>query len=85
MEVPRLGVESELPPPAYAIATATRDPSHVSDLHHGSRQHQILNPRSEDTVMEPATSWFRSDSFPLHHNRNSIVSLFLNKDTSHAG
>ena len=29
MEVPRLGVESELLPPAYTRATATWDPSHV--------------------------------------------------------
>ena len=27
MEVPRLGVESELWPPAYTTATATRDPT----------------------------------------------------------
>ena len=32
MEVPRLGVESELQLPAYAIATATQDPSHVCNL-----------------------------------------------------
>ena len=34
MEVPRLGVESELKLLAYAIAT--QDPSHISDLHHSS-------------------------------------------------
>ena len=28
-------------------ATATWDPSHVCDLHHGSWQHRILNPLSE--------------------------------------
>ena len=38
MEVPRLGIESELQPLAYTIATATRDPSHVCDLHHSSQQ-----------------------------------------------
>ena len=47
MEVPRLGIESELQPLAYARATATPDPSHVCDLHHSSRQRQILNPLSE--------------------------------------
>ena len=47
MEVPRLGVETELQLPAYATATATRDPSCVFDLRHSSRQHQILNPRSQ--------------------------------------
>ena len=33
MEVPRLGVESELQPPAYARAPATRDPSLFCNLH----------------------------------------------------
>ena len=43
MEVPRLGVQSELQQPAYTTATATQNLSHVCDLHHSSRQHQILN------------------------------------------
>ena len=47
MEVPRLGVESELQLPAYTTARATSDPSHVSDVHHSSRQRQILDPPSE--------------------------------------
>ena len=41
MEVPRLGVESELQPLAYARATATRDPSRVCNLH------RIINPLSK--------------------------------------
>ena len=44
MEVPRLGAESELQLPACTTATATPDPSHVCNLHHGSQQRQILNP-----------------------------------------
>ena len=48
MEVPRLGVESELPLPAYTTATATAvPPSCVCDLHDSSWQHRILNPQSE--------------------------------------
>ena len=47
MEVPRLEVQSELELPAYATATATQDPSLVCDLHHSSRQRQILNPISK--------------------------------------
>ena len=39
--VPRLGVESELPLPAFTTATATRDPSHICLLHHTSQQPQI--------------------------------------------
>ena len=43
MEVPRLGVKLEPQLPAYATATAMWDPSHVCNLHHGSRQHQFFN------------------------------------------
>ena len=45
MEVPRLGIESELQLPADA--TATLDMSLVCDLHHSLWQRQILNPLSE--------------------------------------
>ena len=47
MEASRLGVKSELQLPAYTTATATQDPNHVCDLHHSSRQRQILNPLSK--------------------------------------
>jgi len=47
MEVPRLGVELELQPPAYATATATPDPSSVCNLYHSSLQCWILNSPSE--------------------------------------
>ena len=43
MEVPSLGVESELQLLAYATATATQDLSHICDLYHSSQQCQILN------------------------------------------
>ena len=47
VEVPRLGVSSELQPPACTTAIAMKDPSHVCDLHHSSGQRWILNPLSE--------------------------------------
>ena len=47
MQVHRLGVKLERQLPAYTTATATWDPSHICDLHHSSRLHQILNPLSE--------------------------------------
>ena len=47
MRVPRLGVQWELQLPAYATATATPDPCHVCNLHHNSRQCEILNLLSE--------------------------------------
>ena len=47
MEVPRLGVESELQLQAYTPAIATWDLSHIGDPHHSSQQRRILNPLSE--------------------------------------
>ena len=47
MEVPRLGVKSELQLLAYTTTTANVGLSHVCDLHHRSQQRQILNPLSE--------------------------------------
>ena len=60
MEIPRLGVELELQPLAYATATATWYPSYVCDLHHSSWQCWILNPpnKARDQtciIMDP--SW----------------------------
>ena len=60
MEVPRLGVQSELQLLAYMTATATWDPSHICDLRHGSWHHQILKPLSEardQTHILVDTSW----------------------------
>ena len=47
MEIPRLGVKSEMQLPAYTIATVTLDPSHFFDLHGSSWQCRILNPLRE--------------------------------------
>ena len=47
MEGPRLGVQSELLPLAYARATVTPDLSRICNLQHSSWQRQILNPLSE--------------------------------------
>ena len=59
MEVPRPGVQSELQWPAYATATAMQDPSCFCDLHHSTRQCQILNPLREarDWTFLTDTSW----------------------------
>ena len=45
MEVPGLGVTSELQLPAYT--TAMPDTSHIRKLYHSSLQHRILDPLSE--------------------------------------
>ena len=59
MEVPRLGVQSELQLLAYA--TATFDPSHVRDLHHSSWQCRILNwlskTRNQTRILMDANHW----------------------------
>ena len=47
MEVPRLGVESELQLTAYTTGIATQDLRRVCKLHHSSGQYWILNPLSE--------------------------------------
>ena len=47
MEVPRLGVNSELQLTAYTIAAVTQDLSHICDLCHSLQQHRIPNPLSE--------------------------------------
>ena len=47
MEVPRLGIESELQLLAYTTAMAMQDPSLACDLHQSSWQHWILNPLNE--------------------------------------
>ena len=60
MEVPRLGIESQLQLPAYTTVTAVQCPSHVCDLHHSSRQNWILNLLSEagnGTCHLIVTSW----------------------------
>ena len=67
MEVPRLGVESELQLLAYTTATAMQDPSYIWDLHHSSRQHWILNPLSkarDQTCILTDTSWVHYCSEP---------------------
>ena len=56
MAVSRLGVKLELQLHTYTTATATRDLSHVCDLHQSSQQYQILNPLSGSRI-EPASSW----------------------------
>ena len=47
MEVPRLGVQSELQLPACATAAALWDSSRMGKLYRNSQQHQILNGFSE--------------------------------------
>ena len=60
VEVPSLGVKSELQLPAYATATAKPDLSLICNLHNSSQTTQILNQLSEARVQTcnlMGTSW----------------------------
>ena len=60
MNIPRLGVQSELQLLTYTTATPTRDPSHIRDLPDSSQQCWIPNPLSEardGTCILMDTSW----------------------------
>ena len=77
MEAPRLGVASELQLPAYVTATAMPKPSCICDLHHSSRQCQILN--SLSTARD--WTWILMDISLVHkllsHNGDSERVLTL--------
>ena len=71
VEVPKLGVQLELQPPAYTPATATQDPSCIFDPHHSSQQRRVPNPLSKARDRTRVLMDARSDSFLLSHDRNS--------------
>ena len=71
MDVPRLGVESELQLPDYTTARGTPDLSPIFGLHCSLQKRQILNPLSEAkdrTLILMDTSQFLN---PLSRIRNS--------------
>ena len=78
MEVPGLGVESELQLLAQAsVTTAIPDPSCICDLCCSLQPCQILNPLSKaraQTHILVATSWVCN---LLSHNGNSVVVLSI--------
>ena len=77
MEVPGLGLKSELQLPADAAAIATWDPSHICDLHYSLCQLQILNPLNkarDGTRILVDTSWGLN---LLVHNGNSKARVLM--------
>ena len=81
MEVPRLGVESELQLPSYATATAPCDPSCICDLHQSSQQCQILNPlRIKGPGIKPAPSWILVGFFTAERTWTVIFDFTIAKD-----
>ena len=77
LEIPRLGIESELQLPAYTTATAMPDLSHICDLCCSWWEPQILNPLSkarDGTRILMDTSQVLNT---LSHNRNSFFFVFF--------
>ena len=73
MEVSRLRVKLELQLPAYTTATAMQDLSHICDLHHSSRQRQILNPVIEDRDQTQVLMDTGGVLNLLNHEGNSLI------------
>ena len=80
MEVPRLGVKSELQLLAYAIATATWDPSHTCDLYHRSRQSWIPNPlgvaRDRTCVLMDTGQVYTAEPYGIPRKSISHILIF---------
>ena len=80
MEVPRLGIESELQLPAYATGIAMRGLGHICDLHCSSRQCWIINPLSkarDQTRVLMDTSWISYCWATTGTPQLRFLSLFL--------
>ena len=72
MEVPRLGVESELHLLVYATATAMQDPSCVWNLYHSSQQHPLSKARDQTRILMDAI-WLH-----FHYTTMGTPTQFLN-------
>lgn len=79
MEVPRLGVESELQLLAYTTAIGTPDLSCVCYLHHSSQHLWILNPLNGTRDHNLSPYRYQQGSLSLNNDGNSIeLQKFLN-------
>ena len=71
-------VKSKLQLLAYTTATATRDPSHVCDLHPSSQQRWILN-TEQGQGSNPSPHGYQWGLLPLSHRGNSdIMNFYVN-------
>ena len=75
MEIPRPGVKSKLQLPAYTIAMATLDLSHIHNLH-CSFQREILNPLSKARDRTCILMDTSRVLYPPNHNENSSQAVF---------
>ena len=85
MEVPRLGVKSELQLLAYNTATATQNPSHICNLHHSLQPCQISNPLSEardwiQVITDTSQVCYHEpqQELPKVHSFNQLTQTFQN-------
>ena len=76
MEVPGLGVESELQLPAYATATAMQDSSYIYNLRHTLWQCQILTHWVRPEIKPISLCILCQVLNPLSHNGNSLFFFF---------
>ena len=74
MEVPRLGVESELQLPAYTTDTGTWDLSQVCELHRSSRQCRVLTPLIEARDQTHILMGIHEGLLPLSYNGDAVSS-----------
>ena len=74
MEVPRLGLESELQLPSTATAITTLDLSHVCNIHHSHGNTGSLTHWARPGI-EPASSWMFYNL--LGHSRNFWTFFFF--------
>ena len=77
MEVPILGVKSELQLLAYATATAMQDPRCIYNLHCSSWQCQILNPLARPGI-KPMSLWILV-GFIATKQQWELPCIFLNE------
>ena len=84
MEIPKLGIESELQLPAYATATAIamQDPCHIYDLHHSSQQlwipDQVSKARDRTCILIDTSQIHFCCATMGIHICNFFITLFLN-------
>ena len=76
MEVPGLGVLSELQLPAYATVIATPHLSHICDLYHSFRQCWMLNPLNEARDWTHILTDTSRVLYTLSHNGKSLSLYF---------
>jgi len=76
MEVPSLGIKSELQLRAYTTAIATPDPSCIWDLNHNSTAMPDPKPTGQGQGFNPHTHGYSCDLFLLCHDGNLDVTIF---------